>query len=66
MLKEFTKCPVCESNQIIKGIQKGIYARIYPLNSKIYVGGSDIISDICKSCGSIFNTKVENLDKFKK
>ena len=62
------QCPVCGSKEIKQGKQHGEYARMYPINAKksdFFIGGSDIISDICTECGHILSMKVAKPEKFK-
>jgi predicted RNA-binding Zn-ribbon protein involved in translation (DUF1610 family) len=65
IIKNKTNCPVCGAAEIKQGKQKGIYARMYPINSKLNIGGSDIIADICTNCGNIISMRVARPEKFR-
>lgn len=61
-MERLKKCPECGSTDIKQGKQTS-YAKMYPINTKIYIGGSDIIADICSNCGCIISMKVKNPEK---
>lgn len=62
MANRIKECPECGCREIKQGKQVG-EARMFPLNTKVYLGGSDIIADICSKCGYIISMKVKNPDK---
>lgn len=63
-LSELAECPICGSKEIKEGKQSG-YARMYPINSFLNIGGSNIIARICTDCGHILSMRVEKPEKFK-
>lgn len=36
---------------------------MYPINAKLYIGGSEIIADVCSKCGYIISARVKNPEK---
>jgi len=64
-MENLKECSVCGSKEIRQGKQKGQYARMYPIKSIFFIGGSDIIASICSDCGYILSMKVEKPEKFK-
>lgn len=62
------KCPLCGSNDVKQGmhILQGMMFRLDAnVNKKLINQGSNIIADICTSCGSILSMKVEKPEIFK-
>lgn len=55
-------CPECGSNDRKQGKLFG-YAALHPLDSRVGIGGSDLIFTYCARCGEVLNIKVNNPEK---
>lgn len=58
------KCPVCGCTQVKKGKLLGV-ATLHSLDSRVGVGGSELIFTFCGECGEVMGIKVANPDKIK-
>lgn len=58
-MNKLKECPECGSKEIKQGKLFG-EAKMYPINAKLYIGGSEIIADICSKFGYIISGKVKN------
>ncbi|GEQ23149.1 hypothetical protein CBU02nite_36550 [Clostridium butyricum] len=62
-MSEKNLCPAYGSSEIGKGKQIA-HGRMIPVN-KIFTAGSNVLADICTSCGNILSLKVEEPERFK-
>lgn len=59
---EIKKCTVCGNEKIKKGKLHGV-ASLQPLNSRIRIGGSELIVSFCSECGEVLGINVANPEK---
>lgn len=59
---EIKKCTVCGNERIKKGKLHGV-ASLLALNSRVGVGGSELIVSFCSECGEVLGIKVANPEK---
>lgn len=59
---EIKKCMVCGNEKIKKGKLHGV-ASLQPLNSRVGIGGSELIVSFCSECGEVLGIKVANPEK---
>ncbi len=59
---EIKKCTVCGNERIKKGKLHGV-ACLQALNSRVGVGGSELIVSFCSECGEVLGIKVANPEK---
>lgn len=58
------KCPVCGCTQNKKGKLLGV-ATLHSLDSRVGVGGSELIFTFCAKCGEVTGIQVAEPDKIK-
>ena len=59
---EIKKCTVYGNEKIKKGKLHGV-ASLQPLNSRIGIGGSELIVSFCSECGEVLGINVANPEK---
>ena len=59
---EITECTVCGNKKIKKGKLHGV-ASLQALNSRVGVGGSELIFSFCSECGEVLSVKVYDPEK---
>ncbi len=59
---EIQKCTVCGNKNIKKGKLQGV-ASLQSINSRVGIGGSELIVSFCAECGEVLNIKVANPEK---
>ena len=59
---EIKKCPVCGNDKVKKGKLHGV-ASLQALNSRVGVGGSELIVSFCSECGEVLGNKVAKPQK---
>lgn len=59
---EIKKCPVCGNDKVKKGKLHGV-ASLQALNSRVGVGGSELIVSFCSECGEVLGIKVAKPQK---
>lgn len=64
MNTNITTCPVCGNEEMKKGKLHGV-ATLHSLDSKVGIGGSELIFTFCGKCGEVVGIKVENPDNIK-
>lgn len=57
-------CPVCGSEETKKGKLHGV-ATLHSLDSRVGVGGSELIFTFCAKCGEVLRIKVDKPDSIK-
>lgn len=59
---EIKKCTVCGNEKIKKGKLHGV-ASLQALNSRVGIGGSELIISFCSECGEVLDIKVANPER---
>lgn len=59
---ETKKCPVCGNEKVKKGKMHGV-ASLQSLDSRVGIGGSEMILSFCAECGEVLGMKVANPEK---
>lgn len=58
-------CPICGCKEIGRGVLHG-QGCMHPINEGFFTTGSNVLAEICTSCGYILSMAVEEPEKFKK
>lgn len=62
-MQEKYKCPWCGCEEMVYGMQTG-RARVQPTKPAAFDMGEKLIHVICKQCGTVVRSYVENTEKY--
>ncbi|MGL5255362.1 MAG: hypothetical protein ACRC9L_10305 [Brevinema sp.] len=57
-------CPVCGNEETRQGKLHGV-ATLHSLDSRVGIGGAELIFTFCAKCGEVLSIKVDNPKKIK-